>query len=407
MNMIKKNIIFCWLLFAGYMLSAQHTVEWRYDRTGVYSNETGLLKSWPAKGPELLWHYDGLGDGHSSVTAASEKLYVTGLIEEKGYLFVFDKTGKLLNKIMYGDEWKDSYPGPRASPVINSGKIYLMSVLGNLICLDEKNLNVIWERNILAEFDAKSESGLNESPLIIGDMIIATPGGKEHNVIALNKNTGKLIWTSTAMGEIAAYCSPLYIGDQKIPLIVTQTHEHIIGLEASTGKLMWSVEHKNKNAIHPNTPLYENGMILCTSVDPGSKMLRLLDGGRKVEIAWENPLLDNMMGGMVKLGNYCYFSAGNPKNKFWYCVNWETGEIMYKEDGLVNSGVTISADNMLYCYSEKGDMALVRPNPEKFDMVSKFKITLGTDQHWAHPSIYQGVLYVRHGDALMAYKIKD
>jgi hypothetical protein len=65
----------------------------------------------------------------------------------------------------------------------------------------------------------------------------------------------------------------------------------------------------------------------------------------------------------------------------------------------------ISADGMLYCYSEKGFMHLVKPNPETFELVSSFEITSGTGTHWAHPVIYDGVLYLRHGDALMAYKI--
>jgi hypothetical protein len=62
---------------------------------------------------------------------------------------------------------------------------------------------------------------------------------------------------------------------------------------------------------------------------------------------------------------------------------------------------------MLYCYAEKGDVALVNVNPEKFDIVGKFPVTLGTDQHWAHPVAHKGVLYVRHGNTLMAYKIKS
>jgi hypothetical protein len=106
---------------------------------------------------------------------------------------------------------------------------------------------------------------------------------------------------------------------------------------------------------------------------------------------------------MVKIGNYVYGSGDN--NKYWFCVDWKTGEIKYKDKSLP-IGVTIAADGMLYCYSDRGDMALVRATPEKFDLKSKFSITLGTDQHWAHPVIYDGVLYVRHGNTLMAYKIK-
>jgi hypothetical protein len=66
----------------------------------------------------------------------------------------------------------------------------------------------------------------------------------------------------------------------------------------------------------------------------------------------------------------------------------------------------IFADGMLYCYTQTGKMNLVKPNPEKFELISSFEVTLGTEQHWAHPVIYDGVLYIRHGNALMAYKIK-
>jgi len=381
-------------------------IEWRNDRTGIY-NETGLLKSWPENGPELLWHYDGLGDGHSSVTISSGKIYVAGLLDGKGYLHVFDLNGGLLNKIMYGDEWTLNYDGTRGASTISDGKIYLISGMGDLICLDENNPEVvIWKRNLLVDFESKNNTwGITESPLIIGEKIIATPGGKEHNVVALNKNTGELIWSSPAKGELSAYCSPLYIGDQETPLIVTITADHIIGLEASTGKLLWSFESKNRNQIQSNTPVYANNMILCTSVDKGSTMLRLSEGGRKAEIVWEIPEFDNMMGALVKIGDYVYGSDSGYTNRYWYCVNWETGEIMYRERGL-SVGVAIAADSMLYCYSDKGEMALVRATPEKFDIVSQFQIEMGTAQHWAHPVIYQGVLYVRHGDTLMAYRVK-
>jgi len=382
--------------------SVRDSVEWQYDRTGIYANETDLLKTWPADGPEMLWHYDGLGDGHSSVSIAGDKLYVTGMIDEKGWLFVFNLNGKLLNRVMYGDEWAVNYEGTRATPIVNDGKIYLMSGVGDLICLCANHLDVIWKRNILVDFDSKNITwGINESPLIIGDMIIATPGGKEHNVVALNKNSGEIIWSSSGVGELSAYCSPLYIGEQEIPLIATITADNIIGLEASTGKLLWSFESWNRNKIHSNTPVYADNMILFTSVDKGCTMVRLSDGGRKAEIVWEIPDLDNMMGAMVKAGEYVYGSCSGYKAKLWYCVNWNTGEIMYKDSGLATAGVTIFADSMLYCYSDRGDMALVKPGTERFDIVSQFK-----GPHWAHPVIFKGTLYVRHGDGLMAYKIK-
>jgi len=397
-------ILFFVLIFNG--LYAQ--IQWRNDRTGVYANETGLLKVWPEEGPEMLWFYDGLGEGHSSVGIASDKLYVTGMLDGKGYLYVFDLKGNLINKFMYGDEWTENYVGTRATPIVNAGKIYLMSGAGDMVCLDEKNPEIVhWKSNIFVDFDSKNiRWGFTESPLIVGDKIIATPGGKQHNIVALDKHTGKLIWSSPAKGDLSAYCSPLFIEDQEIPLIVTMTAEHIVGLDASTGEMVWSVENKNKNSIHANTPVYANNMILCASADKSCIMLQLSDGGRKVKIAWEIPELDNLQGALVKVGDYIYgSSSGYNAARNWYCVDWATGEIIYRDRQLA-MGVTIAADGMLYCYTDKGEMALVKATPEKFEVVSKFPIEKGTDQHWAHPVIYKGVLYVRHGDTLMAYKIQ-
>jgi outer membrane protein assembly factor BamB len=404
--MMQRMVFFVVLLSLGTVLFAdQNPIAWRNDRTGIY-NETGLMKSWPEEGPELLWHYEGLGDGHSSVAISSGKIYATGMSDDKGYLYVFDFDGKLLDKIMYGDEWAVNYPGTRSTPVIHSGKIYLYSGIGNLICLDENRLEVIWRRNVLTDFNSRNITwGVTESPLIIGEKIIITPGGKEHNIVALNKNTGDLIWSSPGVGELSAYCSPLYIGDLETPLIVTKTASHIVGLEAATGQVLWSFESKNRHAIHSNTPVYADNMVLCASVDKGATMLRLSEGGRKAEIAWELPEFDNMMGGVVKIGDHIYGSDSGEKGRFWYCIDWETGKIQYKEGGLT-PGVVIAADGLLYCYSDRGIMALVRPNPQKFEIISQFPITLGTRQHWAHPVIDQWVMYVRRGDALMAYKIK-
>ena len=145
-------------------------------------------------------------------------------------------------------------------------------------------------------------------------------------------------------------------------------------------------------------------MLLCTSgYGKGSVMLRLTNGGRNVEKAWESLDLETKTGGIVKIGNYAYGSGDN--RKFWYCLDWNTGETKYKVRNIAPCSV-ISADGMLYCYSEKGTMNLVKPNPDRFELVSSFEITLGTGTHWAHPVICQGVMYIRHGDTLMAYKVR-
>ncbi|MDD2525995.1 MAG: PQQ-binding-like beta-propeller repeat protein, partial [Bacteroidales bacterium] len=307
---MKKTVVALFTL-AAITVTAQDNIQWRgTDRTGVY-NETGLLKSWPAEGPALAWSYDGLGQGHSSVAIASDKIYLLGVNELIGSIFVFDLKGKLLNKKEYGPEFTESFPGSRGSVTLSDGKLYLISGKGDLYCYDQQTLDLVWKKNILAEYNASNiKWGITESPLIVGDKVIVTPGGKENNVVALNKKTGELIWSCPGEGSLSAYCSPLYIKDQEVPLIVTMTANYIIGIDAEKGTKLWSVENKNRSFVHANTPVYSNNMILCTSgYGKGSTMLRLTNGGRSVEQAWFAAELDNRIGAMVKVGDYVYGSG--------------------------------------------------------------------------------------------------
>ena len=136
-------------------------------------------------------------------------------------------------------------------------------------------------------------------------------------------------------------------------------------------------------------------------------MLNLSEDGQSVDIAWISSVLDVHHGGVVKIGNHIYGSnwidnrMGN-----WVCLDWETGEVKYETEW-INKGSVIAAEGNLYCYEEKtGNIALVKATPEKFDIISSFKVPLGTGPHWSHPLIKDGVLYIRHMDALMAYDIK-
>jgi outer membrane protein assembly factor BamB len=287
---------------------------------------------------------------------------------------------------------------------VNDGKLYIYNALGELFCIDEKTFNVVWKKDLFNDFDGQSISwGATESPLIVGEKIFMTPGGIQYNMVAMNKHTGELIWASPGEGTVSAYCSPQYISDRDIPIVVTSTYDYIVGWNADTGEKLWSHPQTSPYNNHPNTPLYHNGMIFSTTGDAeGCVMLRLKDGGKAIEQVWRNHEMDTQMGGAVRIGDYIY--ATGHRQRYWFCLDWNTGEATYKVRDIAPCSV-IAADGMLYCYTERGMMNLVKPNPEKFELVSSFEVILGTDQHWAHPVIDNGVLYIRHGDALMAYRI--
>ena len=402
-----KYYLFIFSLFIPVMLHAQKNSQWRGEnRDGIYQ-EKDLLKAWPANGPQLLWKYEGLGAGYTSAAIANGKLYITGMTDDNLILYVFDLKGQLLRKKVVGKERTIQYPGTRCTVCVNDGMLYIGNSVGQFYCLDEATLNEVWRKNLFSDFDGRNINwGWVEAPLIVGEKLFLTLGGAKNNMVALNKKTGALIWTSPGLGTLSAYCSPQYISDQSVPMVVTCTYQEVVAFNANTGAMLWSHPQLPQNPqrnIHPNTPLYSNGMILSvTGYRGGSMMLRLKDGGKSVERVWENEA-DNQIGGVVKVGDYVY-TTGHSHRGF-YCIDWKTGEIKYKVNNFTPSA-TVFADGMLYVYGENGTMNLIKPNPEKFELVSSFPITLGTDQHWAHPVIHEGVMYIRHGDALMAYKVK-
>jgi outer membrane protein assembly factor BamB len=402
--MVKQSGLFCLLIFMTQAISAQ--VQWRNDRTGIYQ-ETELLKEWPAAGPELLWHINGLGDGYSSVSIDKERMYITGCHDAKGYLYVLGMDGKLQHKVCYGDEWvADGYPGARSTVMHNDGRLYIVNGLAELLCYDAQTLKPLWKKNYAQEYAAENtKHGWNGPVLFVGDKLIIAPGGREHHIVALNKTTGEHIWSARGATDqdMSGYATPIYIGDQPVPQIAAMMSGHIIGVDAANGTLLWSHPHTNRFGEHPNTPVYHDGMLFgMSSYGLGSVMLRLTNGGRSVEKVWEYKGLSHKTGNTMLMDGYIY-GSGDRAN--WHCVDWLTGKHMYSDSSL-GVGSIIAADGLMYCYSEKGEMALVKPNAAKFDIISRFPITLGTAQHWAHPVIYQGVMYVRHGDALMAYKIR-
>ena len=401
-----KRLLFTLIFIpAFFVMNAQ--VQWRNDRTGVY-NETGLMQSWPENGPALIWHYDGLGRGYSSPTIDNDKMFVTGCHDGTGYLYVLSLDGQLLHQIKYGPEWDlDSYVGSRSAVMHDDGKLYIMSGLTELLCYEIQSLKLLWKKNFIKEYGAKNTAhGWNGPPLIVGEKLIIAPGGPKYHVVALHKSTGQLIWSTEGAtpNDMSGYATSIYVGDRQVPQVVAMMSDHIIGIAVSNGHLLWSYGHTNRFREHPNTPEYSNGMVLGMSdYGKGSVMLRLTNGGRSVEKVWENTDLCHKTGNTMKIGDYVY---GSGERQNWFCVEWQTGKTKYG-DQRIGVGTVIAADGMLYCYSEKGEMALVKPNPEKFEVISQFNVTLGTDQHWAHPVIFKGILYIRHGNSLMAYQIKN
>jgi len=401
-----------------FFVDAQMANDWRPEnRTGV-SAEKGLLKSWPEAGPSLLWTNLELSKGNSSVSFGENTIYITGTEGSDDILFALDMSGKILWKTVMGRAWNQSYPESRATPVIEENMVYTTSGLGDLACIDGTNGKIVWSYKA-SELNKGTYGswGIAESLLIDGEKIYYSPGGPETMTIALNKATGNVIWKSVSIDDKPGYVSPILINFAGKKAIINVSMDHVFSVDASNGEILWQVAHelssnqdmRRWDLIKCTTPVYKDGMVYVTGgYDTGGMMIKIGDDGKSANVVWTDLVLDDHHGGVVLIDGYLYGSNWlNNGNGNWCCIEWNTGKKMWEEHWNCKGSV-ISAEGMLYIYDEKNGMVgLLNVNPEKFDLVSSFKITQGNaGPFWAHPVIHNGILYIRHTNALMAYSIK-
>jgi len=414
---ISKNqsLTFIFGIFLSVNVFSQSVTEWRgIGRTGVY-NEPGLLTEWPAAGLQLLWSVAEIPTGYSSPVIVDGTVFITGRKDTMDILTAIDKAGKQLWQISYGRAWNESFPESRCAPTYENGRLYLSSGLGDLACVDANDGKILWSLRASEKYEGGFGTwGISESPLIIDNKLIYSPGGNKTAMIALDKSNGNLIWQSESLNDRPAYTSPILITHNGQNQIINVSESYIYGVSPIDGKIIWKFDYMHytnpENAdINTNSPLFYNGGIFVSNgYNHCGVLLKLSDDGSSVTPAWANTDLDTHHGGYVRIGEYIYGSNWlNNGMGNWICLDWNTGKTMYNTEWN-NKGPIISDGQMLYCQDEKkGNFALVKANPEKFEVTSSFKIPLGTGPYWAHPVISNGVLYVRHGMALMAYDIKQ
>jgi outer membrane protein assembly factor BamB len=412
--------IFTKLFVSVFLSSASSTLvysqlyEWRGpDRTGIY-NETGLMKKWPDGGPVLLWEAINMGDGYSSPTVTDDAIYITGRRDSSDVLTTLTLDGKKKWEIVYGKAWMTNHTGSRCTPTYYNGNIFLISGSGDIVCVGSDG-KIKWSKNHYSLYNSRPiKFGISESPVVVDNMVIVSPGGKKASLVAFNISDGKVVWEAEPLNQEPQYVNPKLIEYAGKKMIVTVMGTDIVAVNIKDGKILWRVNYAAVNAAgdarmnHAITPVYRDGYILIAN---GYKWvalkLKLSADGNSVDVVWENRNFDPQHGGVVLLGNNIY-GANHQSNPYdtWVCVDWTTGKTLWTTKW--NSrGSIISADGMLYLFEEKsGHVALVKPENSKLDIVSEFQITKGEGPFWSHPVINEGRLYIRHGDALMVYKIK-
>lgn len=384
--------------------------EFRGPRRDSISTETGLLKKWPQEGPPLIWKYSDCGKGFSGVSIAEGKIFSAGDFGKREMLFALALDGKLLWTSPNGSNWRGASPaGSRTTPTYVDGVLYHMNPTGRVAAYQAKDGKEIWAVELKKRFDARFGLwSLAENLIVDGDKVLCLPGGKKALAAALDKNTGKTIWTTTGLADPAAYCTPVIATHKGVRQMITMTAKSVISVDVTTGKLLWTYPYKMGFPQHATPPVYHDGHVFVACGHfTGGTLLRINPDGRGVTRVWHMRKFDNCHGGVILLDGRLYGSGCRVAGKGFHCVDFLTGKTIGTNDTVGKISI-LYADGMLYGLNHKGPMYLMEVTADGVKVVSRFDMPgkRKTNIYLSHPVICAGRLYLREGNNLYAHDIR-
>jgi outer membrane protein assembly factor BamB len=412
MNSSLHSAIAALGLLATGPLAAADWPQWRGPTRNDHSSDKGLLKYWPKDGPKRAWLNDGVGLGYAGYSVADGKLFTMGLREGQELLIALDAaTGKELWATPAGPRYPNNWgDGPRMTPTVAGDRVFAIGGQGLLVCASAKDGKVLWTKSLVSDLGGKLQDwGYTESPLVVGDVVICTPGGSQGTLAGLDTQTGKVVWRSKDVTDNAQYSSPILISHEGKPQVVQLIMNKVFGVDPKSGALLWKHDFPGRVAVIP-TPIYSDGIVYVTAgYGVGCAAFKLGPGNSVEPLYQDNKVMKNHHGGVVLVGGHLY---GHSDGAGWVCQELATGKEVWSHKGF-GKGAVHYADGMLYCLDERsGDVALVEANTQGWKEVARFKLAPLSEKRsrqggiWPHPVVVNGRLYLRDQEYLHCFDVK-
>jgi len=419
LNGAKALIVIC----AGTVIAqgalALDWPQWRGpDRTGV-SRETGLLKEWPKDGPKLLWHVKEIGSGYSTPAVVGDRLYLLSNegLENEFVQAISLRDGKRLWSARLGNvgnpKQNPNFPAARSTPTVDGDLLYALGSDGDLACVETATGKLRWRKNLRTDFGGKpGDWAYAESPLVDGEAVVCTPGGREATLASLNKNTGEVIWKSGVPGgDDAAYTSVIVAEVTGTRQYVQVLKKGLVGVDAKTGKFLWRYDKTaSKYGANIPTPVTHDGYVYSAGAGTGGGLVKLkaTEGAVQADEVYFSPKLPTAIGGEVKIGNLMFGTT----SETLVCLDFATGQVKW-EDRALGPAALCYADGRLYLHGENGEVALVEAVGEAYHQKGRFsppdqpKHTNLMEKAWAYPVVANGRLLIRDHGSLWCYDVRS
>ncbi len=394
-------------------LNAADWPQWRGADRQDHSPDVKLLKQWPAGGPKRLWLFEDAGLGYSSYSIAGDQLFTMGLRGDQEFLLaVSTSSGKQIWATPAGPKYPNGWgDGPRSTPTVEGDRVYALGGQGLLICADSKTGKLLWKKDLVKDLGGRLQGwGYTESPLVMGDLLLVTPGGSQGTMAGLDKQTGDVRWRSKDLTDDTQYSSaiPFTVGGKtQVVQVVTR---QFFGVNPGTGEVLWKHDFPGRTAVIPTPVVGPGGQVYVTAgYGAGCVSVKIADDGKTVTHLYDNKVMKNHHGGVVLVGNHLY---GHSDSYAWVCQDFKSGAEVWFSKAL-GKGAIHYADGMLYCLDERsGEIALVEASPDGWKERSRFKLDPQSTQRnrqggvWSHPVVVGGHLYLRDQEFLYCFDVK-
>jgi outer membrane protein assembly factor BamB len=391
------HVLTCLALGAGAALLALGEIRasdwyrWRGPDLDGISKETGWLATWPAEGPKALWKAN-VGIGFSSVSVSQGRAYTMGNKDDQDTIYCFDtETGKELWKHTYACKLEAKYyeGGPGGTPTVDGPRLFTLSKLGHLFCLEAGSGKVVWSKNLVQELGVKLPTWfLASSVLVQGDTLFVNVGKAG---TALNKADGKVAWTTGK--EPAGYATPVPFTLGGVNGLAVLGEKDLFGVDPQTGAILWSHPWKTQYDVNAADPILNGDHVFISSgYKHGAALLRIAGG--TPSLVWENKDMRNRYSSCVVVDGHLYgFDEGGDLK----CLELKSGSVKWSETGLSKKdeegGIT-AAGGKLIALGSKGELAVAEATPAGFKAVARAQVLGG--KCWTAPVLSNGLLYCRN-----------